>query len=403
METRVISYGERGVVNALVTDLDRRDDPVAAVKQLLRAVVWAGGVCPAWVDDVASVLFVVEVGLAEFGEPDLIIVCRTRAGAVYPVFVEAKVVPYLASAMPNSGGMVEGFNSSINGQLSLKYRFSFGLADWVRGKPQVVEPRSLFDAYAHPPGMGLGDFARQPRRLFKRTVLERILAKVGLQGVPADRCQFVALTWDREPFFAQQAVGRDLYPLFLTGDGQDAWSHVKARVGWLGYGLIVDHLAPGPAFRDALATMVASAVPAPADMAAAGRMPPLTSYKLERFGAGTWGLIEQLVASARERFGQEGVQLMTGSVSVFWGSKVILKLLPQEPGGDEHVLLGVSAVLQSGNWRDAPAWAGTFEIGSQPFSVLRLPAAAEDAVRLAQGILDQVKERLEPKNTEGKP
>lgn len=43
-------YGERGVVNALVSHLSR--DPVSRVRGLLGAVEWADGSTPAWIEGI---------------------------------------------------------------------------------------------------------------------------------------------------------------------------------------------------------------------------------------------------------------------------------------------------------------------------------------------------------------
>lgn len=62
---------------------------------------WADGATPAWIDEVTSVAFLVEVGLGDFGNPDLVLVCQTPDPLPYVVFVEAKVTTYLDSAMDN--------------------------------------------------------------------------------------------------------------------------------------------------------------------------------------------------------------------------------------------------------------------------------------------------------------
>jgi len=114
-------------MNALVTHLQRASDPVESVRTFLSAVRWAGPGGGSWVNDFTQVCLIVEIGLADFGNPDLMIVCHGPAG-VRCVFVESKIVMYLASMRPNHKGMqLPNFNSSINGQLSFKYRFARSL------------------------------------------------------------------------------------------------------------------------------------------------------------------------------------------------------------------------------------------------------------------------------------
>jgi hypothetical protein len=65
--------------------------------------------------------------MGQFGNPDLILACRTGTEATtHVVLVEAKVVPYLGSAMSNADDTMKanGFNSSINGQLALRHRLA---------------------------------------------------------------------------------------------------------------------------------------------------------------------------------------------------------------------------------------------------------------------------------------
>src|SRR5437763_7967200 len=94
-------YGERGVINALVSHISRREMQADDIKLLLRAVRWGDGEMPEWVGRIQDFAFIVEVGLADFGDPDLLVVCHTDLGAKL-VFVEAKVVSYTESMQSTS-------------------------------------------------------------------------------------------------------------------------------------------------------------------------------------------------------------------------------------------------------------------------------------------------------------
>src|SRR5215831_8168072 len=140
-------YGERGVMNALVTHLQRASDPVESVRTFLSAVRWAGPGGGSWVNDFTQVCLIVEIGLADFGNPDLMIVCLGPAG-VRRVFVESKIVMYLASMRPNHKGMqLPNFNSSINGQLSLKYRFARSLHTAASDAIEIAESPEQLGVY----------------------------------------------------------------------------------------------------------------------------------------------------------------------------------------------------------------------------------------------------------------
>lgn len=247
----IIWYGERGVVNALVLSL-LSDGVVSAERcaQLLAAIRWAHPADRDWIGSIERVTAIVEVGLADFGNPDLILVATCRDGSRRAVFIEAKVVPYLGSALPNVGGMAQakGFNSAINGQLSLRYRFAHGLATWTERSAQIVEPTRLYEAYRQPRGEGLEDTQPRPRHLLKAGVLD-LLRKAGLAELPVEHAFLVALTWDHGPFFEDPEVLReDLLPLILGLDGKSAWDQVRARMGWLGFEAIRKAVAPGPMF-----------------------------------------------------------------------------------------------------------------------------------------------------------
>jgi hypothetical protein len=164
-------YGERGVMNALVTHLQRASDRVESVRTFLSAVRWAGPRGGSWVNDFTQVCLIVEIGLADFGNPDLMIVCHGPTG-VRCVFIESKIGMYLASMRPNHKGMqLPNFNSSINGQLSLKYRFARSLHAAASDAMEIAESPELLSVYK----AKHGDPRPLPRRLAKPVILRDIL------------------------------------------------------------------------------------------------------------------------------------------------------------------------------------------------------------------------------------
>src|SRR5207302_5688722 len=109
---------------------------------------------PSWLEEFSNAYLIVEVGLADFGDPDLLIVCRTGSGVSHLVFLEAKAQSYTDSMQQTSrlhtakwGMEQDGFNSSINGQLTLKYRFANALSLWDGRAGAISESRLLFEAY----------------------------------------------------------------------------------------------------------------------------------------------------------------------------------------------------------------------------------------------------------------
>jgi hypothetical protein len=398
----VVWYGERGIINALVTDLASRGlDPTL---QFLRTIRWADDGQPAWINEVKRVTFVVEIHLAEFGVPDLMLVCRSGTSEINVVFVEAKAGPYLESAMPNDPGMlVEGFNSSINGQLSLRYRCACALQQWNGETSVLIEPRALLHLYRRPSrAWGLHDRAKKPRRLEQATVL-RILRENEVHNLPADRYHFVAWTWDTTPFWDQPEVeAADMVPRFLAEpagemweEEGDIWNRMTHRVGCILDQDIEENVRPVDAYRRARETMIRAAWP-PAETATAA-FDPIRPINRDRFQEPTRHLLAELEAAARARFGQETVAPLRGSSSVTRAGRVIVKLLPRNPGPGEYVLLGLSAYLHPQEWLTI-ALEGPFLIGGQPFLVHQLPSPAheQEAVAVAQTIFEQLAEQLRP-------
>src|SRR5690242_2756525 len=150
MRPEIIWYGERGIVASLISYV--RGSVVASIRQLLRAVFWAGGTGARWIEAIERANVIVEIGLADFGAPDLMLVCRGASGLPRIVFIEAKATPYEVSARPNtpvpglsrSGMQARGYNSSVNGQLALKYRFATALQCWAEHQDSIVEPQGIY-------------------------------------------------------------------------------------------------------------------------------------------------------------------------------------------------------------------------------------------------------------------
>ena len=76
MRSTLVWYGERGIVNAFVTGIVRAAEThgVQAFRDVLLDIRWADGGQPDWLERVEAISAIVEVGLYEFGDPDLILV-----------------------------------------------------------------------------------------------------------------------------------------------------------------------------------------------------------------------------------------------------------------------------------------------------------------------------------------
>lgn len=397
-KVKISWYGERGVVNAVVSALVKAGTP--GVIAFLKTVSWAN--FPAWLSDVRSVELIVEIGCGEFGDPDLIIVCTTNDNKRFATFVEAKVNPYDLSAGSNRHGIrVRGFNSTINGQLSLKYRLALALSQWDGCRDVLSESERLHRAYKRPwMQRGLGDTIAWARHLKKPSVLS-LLRNAGLAGMPLSHFRFVAWTWDREPFFGVTTIhNSEQRPLFLDEDGNEQWQRMLPQLGWIGFKQLAEtdqlHDYLGVEFRSALATMRDSLEPKPVFEAnTTNDLPRINSYNMlrnsEEHTLRQLKEIEQLAASY---FGDEAVERLAGSSSIKYAGKVIVKIVPRDNFRCEHLLLGISTSLRRDNW-GGHSLGGPKLIGSgdnaQPFYTLDLPRT-EAAMEVSSDVLDAVAE-----------
>jgi len=218
--------------------------------------------------------------------------------------------------------------------------------------------------------------------------LNRILAPLHLSGIPLDHFAFVALTWDREPFFSAQP---ELMPRFLDESGTDLFQSLSAQCGWLGYqnlskvaGLI-DVISPP------LRLMVETIVPTTLDLMAAN-WPRLVSQPINQMSEPIPETVKQLESLAVEFFGREAVQFHTGSISIKSPSRVEAKIVPQEHDKNRSILLGVRPEWPLEEWAGLDSCG--YKVMDQPFAFVRLPAGADNTLEIAAVILKQLKEML---------
>lgn len=242
----LLFYGERGLVNGLVLDLLASPPRFG---ELLRAAAWCGE-APAWTGELEDVTYLVEPGFSKFGQPDFVAVCRLRDGSRRYVVTEVKSATYTASAMSNVPGIREkAFNSSINGQMSLNYRFVKALERFdFKAGTSVEEPKALFDRYHEQ----LHDTNKGPRKLLKPQAVGS-LVKPFLEGMNVDTTHFLVLARQEKTGPAKnplETAGKDLLPLLLDDAGEDQWPRRAAQFGFLSLQkLDLDVLAVDGAYR----------------------------------------------------------------------------------------------------------------------------------------------------------
>jgi hypothetical protein len=234
-------YGERGLVNGLFLDLRES----GRILDFLRKIDFAHAkfrnlvLLPE-----TKVVVIIEAGFAEFGWPDAILVARTPDQKRLVFFVEAKAGLYEDEAQDYTQREA-GFNSTINGQFSLRYRLACALRVFGDSQRRLEEPKNLATAYDE----------LNPRRLSKLDNLRNIVRP---HLTRASNYFFVALTDDKAnvwpvietenpkllPFLADELVPKATAWTLK----HNTWSRNRVDFGCIGFGDIEPLLEDGRYF-----------------------------------------------------------------------------------------------------------------------------------------------------------
>lgn len=330
-------YGERGIVIGLLLDIK---DDLDLQKCVLRSIVWCEQQSDGWMDKVQDAVFLIEPGFGEFGQPDLIITCHLQDDSRRFVIVEAKATFYSASAMSNDQGMkAKGYNSSINGQLSLDYRLALALQDYD-GERSIQEPLKIFRQYEKQ----LGDPKARPRRAAKPQLMSEIVEPY-LRGLRLQDTFFVAMTRDvdSKPLCQAQA---DKLPVVLDESGRDAWAKLTSHFGLLSLEqLDKEVLAIEGRFRKGCRTHIG---PWRKQMRASkfeGSWFTFTNWS--RFPSEWVSRVDELAQRIKDELAQKAeCKRYRGSWSVIVDNKALGKLAPREPAAPK-LMVGFSVAVPS--------------------------------------------------------
>jgi hypothetical protein len=130
MESKIILYGERGIINGLLLELFKTDDGVLKFLHSIKEMVTDENILIP--DKVLKVVVFNEISLSQFGDTDLIVVAESIDSKKHIFFIEAKIKPYeYTSIHIDKINKKEDMTSKLNLQLGLKYRFAKALEYYI--------------------------------------------------------------------------------------------------------------------------------------------------------------------------------------------------------------------------------------------------------------------------------
>ncbi len=153
-----------------------------------------------------------------------------------------------------------------------------------------------------------------------------------MAGLPEENCHYIALTWDCESkaFFNSPGVSSDYLPVFLGDDGEERFTTMLDRIGWIGYKRLEDALglSNAPEYKAAFTTMLDSPEP------------PLSFYTEKR--QGRWESFPSEIIRLGEdlviALGTVPVQRVAGSYSMKdENDQTVGKIIPNK----DSVFIGV--------------------------------------------------------------
>ena len=276
---------------------------------------------------------IIEANFCDFGRPDAMVVVEAGNGERYLFIVEAKVGTYADSAEDFRTRDKKGFNSTLNGELTLRYRLLAAIQEYQRGGHRLSEPSDLARAYGS-----------APRRLYKVDNLRNIV-EAYLLAIPQNHCFLVALTTDqRNPWEDIAARAPEFLPDVrspsVDGDGRyegadwqpehNEWVAKRDRFGWISFEMARPLLPTAGRFARARHFLVAQAKQRPAQ--AQGELcQPLPLKNWGECGSTTITLRDEIREFVNRSLDDRPGSLVTGDGSDSVRSSpvgIVLKIMP---------------------------------------------------------------------------
>jgi hypothetical protein len=126
---------------------------------------------------------------------------------------------------------------------------------------------------------------------------------------------------------------------------------------------------------------------------------PLQTINFSHFGQATLGLMAEVEDLAHDHFGPGCIERGNGSSSVRIAEQVRVKIVPWEPGEDEHILLGIRSTLAPQGWCPLEwTFTGPRLVGvggnSRSFFFLRLHHTVAEALAVAGEVFQLLQDRF---------
>ena len=202
------------------------------------------------IPDESDITVIVEAGFGNnrtgFGWPDAVISARTPQAHIV-LFLEAKAGLYRDESEDFTATRAAGFNSTINGQFSLRYWLSEALCDYRQGMVRLIEHEEMTRAYGE----------QERRRLAKMENLRQIVEPHLLDA----EYLFVALTNDESnPWPTATREARRTLPFLAARlplgapsqawtDAGNIWEDHNMRFGWVSFRTIESMVGDGEFFK----------------------------------------------------------------------------------------------------------------------------------------------------------
>jgi hypothetical protein len=234
----------------------------------------------------------------------------------------------------------------------------------------------MFEAYKE----RLNDSSKKsPGRSVAKPSITGIFGRLGLAGLPESNCHYIAPTWDIESkaFFNSPDVPSDYLPVFLGDAGDERFSTMLDRVGWIGYKQLEETLGLSNTaeYKAAFTTMLDSPEP------------PLSFYAEKR--QGRWETFPSEIIKLGEglavALGTVRIQRVPGSYSMKdENNQTVGKIIPNK----DSVFIGVREQfkpLSDARGQIDPARLRKRRVRTVDFIGMDVKSVSE-AVRLISGI-----------------